>query len=147
MLNKIKARVNNKKGFTLVELIVVIVIILILAAVLVPNVTKYVANARTASLKSNASAILTQIQADCAASVATSELGGTNDFKATANQSYTVAGKTVTCVDTINAANIGSAAIQYSTSNNEITGFLYSDSGKYITWSNTGEWGTVTDAP
>lgn len=146
MLNKIKARVNNKKGFTLVELIVVIVIILILAAVLVPNVTKYVANARTASLKSNASSILTQIQADCAASIATSELGA-NNFTATANDTYTVAGKTVTCVGTINAANISTAAIQYSTSNNEITGFLYSDNGKYITWSNSGEWGTVTDVP
>ncbi|MCI5504671.1 MAG: prepilin-type N-terminal cleavage/methylation domain-containing protein, partial [Eubacterium sp.] len=38
MFRKLKDRVTNKKGFTLVELIVVIVIILVLAAVMVPNV-------------------------------------------------------------------------------------------------------------
>lgn len=138
MLNKIKARVNNKKGFTLVELIVVIVIILILAAVLVPNVTKYVANARTASLKSDASAILTQMQADCAASIAT-ELG-TSDF---GQDTYKVSGRDTKKVTTI---SIGATdKIQYVVTDNEITKFYYSDGTDYIIWEN-GSWKNVNQS-
>ncbi len=44
MLNKLKK--NNKKGFTLVELIVVLVILAILAALLVPALTGYIDKAK-----------------------------------------------------------------------------------------------------
>lgn len=44
MLNKLKK--NNKKGFTLVELIVVLVILAILAALLIPALTGYIEKAR-----------------------------------------------------------------------------------------------------
>ncbi len=44
MLNKL--RKNNKKGFTLVELIVVLVILAILAALLIPALTKYIDKAK-----------------------------------------------------------------------------------------------------
>ncbi|MCI9343909.1 MAG: prepilin-type N-terminal cleavage/methylation domain-containing protein [Lachnospiraceae bacterium] len=44
MLNKL--RKNNKKGFTLVELIVVLVILAILAALLIPALTRYIDKAK-----------------------------------------------------------------------------------------------------
>lgn len=47
MLKKMK---NNKKGFTLVELIVVLVILAILAALLIPALTGYIDKARRKSI-------------------------------------------------------------------------------------------------
>lgn len=44
MLNRLKK--NNKKGFTLVELIVVLVILAILAALLIPALTGYIDKAK-----------------------------------------------------------------------------------------------------
>lgn len=44
MLNKLKK--NNKKGFTLVELIVVLIILAILAALLIPALTGYIDKAK-----------------------------------------------------------------------------------------------------
>ena len=64
--NLLKRLRSNKKGFTLIELIVVVVIILILAAVLVPNVLRYVGQAQRATVKQDAATILTQVQADLA---------------------------------------------------------------------------------
>lgn len=142
MLNKIKARVNNKKGFTLVELIVVIVIILILAAVLVPNVTKYVGNAKQASLKSDASAILTQLQADATAYVSGLD---TDTFKVAKDATYVVSGKTAKCVESItdnSALGTPEVHAEYIFDGNAITLFLYRDGSHYIKWDN-GVWKNV----
>ena len=49
---------QNKKGFTLTELIVVIVIIGILAAVLIPSITGYVDKARRSAAEQEMNAVL-----------------------------------------------------------------------------------------
>lgn len=54
---------NNKKGFTLIEIVIVIVIIAILAAILVPSLTRWIDKARLASLKSEADTIRNAVAA------------------------------------------------------------------------------------
>ena len=50
-------RLNSKKGFTLIEIVIVIVIIAILAAILVPQITRWIDKSRIATLKSEADSI------------------------------------------------------------------------------------------
>ncbi len=50
MMEKLVAMKNSKKGFTLVELIVVLVILAILAAILIPTLTKYIDKANNNAL-------------------------------------------------------------------------------------------------
>ncbi|MBQ0013926.1 MAG: prepilin-type N-terminal cleavage/methylation domain-containing protein [Oscillospiraceae bacterium] len=54
---------KNKKGFTLVEIVIVIVIIAILAAILVPNLTRWIDKAKIASLKSEADTVRNAVAA------------------------------------------------------------------------------------
>lgn len=59
MLNKLlNLRNRKKKGFTLIELIVVLVIMAILAAAAIPTVMGYIDNSRRASYLANMRAIL-----------------------------------------------------------------------------------------
>lgn len=63
MINK---KLKNKKGFTIVELVIVIAVIAILAAVLIPTFTNVVKNARVAAAQSTANSAYTQYMAEVA---------------------------------------------------------------------------------
>ena len=86
MFEKIR-KMKNKKGFTLVELIVVLVILAILAALLVPALTGYIDKAREQSLISEGSLVLTAAQATV------SEAYGTGDLKVGTDGAITVTNK------------------------------------------------------
>lgn len=54
---------NTKKGFTIIELIVVIAIIAVLAAIVLVNVTSYINKGKDAAIKGNAASIMTNAAA------------------------------------------------------------------------------------
>lgn len=64
---------NNKKGFTLVEIIVVIVILAVLMAVAVPSVLGYISEADNAKLMAQARSVLTTAQAEVVKEQVTSD--------------------------------------------------------------------------
>ena len=53
-------KTNQRKGFTIVELVIVIAVIAILAAVLIPTFGSVVKDAQDAALKSNANSLYTE---------------------------------------------------------------------------------------
>lgn len=53
---------NKKKGFTLIELVVVIVIIAILALIMVPNITSYIARSENSKAEANLRSMYTNAQ-------------------------------------------------------------------------------------
>ena len=156
-MKKLRERLN-KKGFTLVELIVVIVIILILAAALVPNVMRYIGQAREASFKSNAATYLVEIQGYEAECFAKHDVD--LNVEAADGKTYQV-GKEGTSGDTITyglsgfgdddsatAAYSGSEAkgdagkktITYTATDGAITQYSFSDGKYYVHWTQTHGW-------
>lgn len=66
LMNRAKGKSPKKlKGFTLVELIVVMVILALLMALAIPQVTKYIDKAGDITMKSEARACYTAVQAYC----------------------------------------------------------------------------------
>ncbi len=62
MFNKLRNRKSNKKGFTLIELIIVIAILGILAAILVPSMLNIVSNSKAAVAKANCRTVYSAAQ-------------------------------------------------------------------------------------
>ncbi|MDD5953040.1 MAG: prepilin-type N-terminal cleavage/methylation domain-containing protein, partial [Oscillospiraceae bacterium] len=146
MVNKLRQKLhkNGKKGFTLVELIVVIVIILILAAVMVPLLMNYIGQANEANAKSSASTLMSQVQADFAASQAGQATGVDEPGKAGGNRTtvngVTIDAKVASDADITQPAEqhcaykVASGGGTGKATYEEIVEFQYND-GKYlVTW-------------
>jgi len=98
----------NKKGFTLIELIVVIAILAILAAILIPAVTGYITKAEQARDSANCRALYSQVSLQVMLDQALSPATGTTtsglDITYTAD----------TTLNTVSAFACESAAFTYS---------------------------------
>ncbi len=139
MLKNLRQKAKNKKGFTLVELIVVIVIILILAAVLVPSLLRYVDKANKANCKADAATILSQLQADYAAGQASDQTG-----MSPLDENYTVNGVPVVPTGTTGltapfatytTATVADGDTTATQGYTEIVTFVYNNDDYTATWN------------
>lgn len=136
MLKKLRERSKNKKGFTMVELIVVIVIILVLAGALVPSLMKYMDSAKKASCKADGATLFTQVQSDYASIYAEGKIMSVltryNDVWIWKDQNIE---------DEINNSQGKVATFRIDAVTNEFTEFAYYDGEKYIAeWTSTAGW-------
>ena len=117
MLNRLKK--NNKKGFTLVELIVVLVILAILAALLVPALTGYIDKAKRKAI------VAETRQAVMAAQTLVDEAYGTQDVGAKVEIGTDV---TTTQVETLAELGTGTVtAITLDTAGTKVATLTYNN--------------------
>lgn len=151
-MKKAKEVLNNKGGFSLVELIVVIVIMLVLAAVMVPNVMKYIGMAGEASTKNDAASMLTQVQAEVAEAVANMYQGvsGAKIDDVTLNNVTAEFIEKESDFNKYTGAGSGKAAQFTVDSKHQVSKFSYQDGNHFINWTANGGWepvGPVDAAP
>ena len=114
-----KLKDNKKKGFTLVELIVVLVILAILAALLIPALTGYINKAKEKSI------VAETRQAVMAAQTLVDEAYGKLDLTA-ADDAIDIA-----TLAEVKEANITSATVKAG----KVTGLVYTNDGKTCTYT------------
>lgn len=145
MLKKMK---NNKKGFTLVELIVVLVILAILAALLIPALTGYIDKAKEKSITAETRQVVMAAQTLVdeeygALSVADAATAITIEANATAGTS---SDKQVTTAEIAKLAEVGEKNIVSGTvgTDGKVTEIVYSKGGMTCTYSSKDNTYTIT---
>ena len=130
-----KLKENKKKGFTLVELIVVLVILAILAALLIPALTGYINKAKEKSITAETR------QAVMAAQTLVDEAYGKLDLTASADaiviSKDEVTDKVVVKIsDIATLAEVKADAIKSAVvSNGKVTSLVYTNDGKTCTYT------------
>lgn len=134
-----KAR-ENKKGFTLVELIVVLVILAILAAILVPALLGWIDKAKEKQIVVNARTAYMACQTVLSEDYATK----TPKFNDGSYATNTVLVKSAT-----DLAQLGTGCVITSVdvAGHKVTGMVYTESGKTATLASTGEWTVAKTTP
>lgn len=135
MIQRLKKAKENKKGFTLVELIVVLVILAILIALLVPALTGYIDKANKRKIETEARNALMACQ------TVASERYGDSDAAtpgATVDNNFITEAKNLSEVPgTISVVTLKKA--DGSKGNGKIATMTYTNKGYSITYEN-GDW-------
>lgn len=135
MIKKLR---ENKKGFTLVELIVVLVILAILAALLIPALTGYIDKAKEKSI------IAETRQVVMAAQTLADEIYGTKDLSDTSNVTFAESGANVKFEDVTKLAEVNGTIKTITATGGAIEKVEYEKSGKTCTYTKTADAATGT---
>ncbi|HCT62761.1 MAG TPA: type IV pilin [Erysipelotrichaceae bacterium] len=98
-------KILTKKGFTLIELIVVIAILAILAAILIPSIINYIDEANGAKLQANARSEYSRVMLSHATTNGVPTLPNSTTAMTSATP-YTLADNTTSCTTTFTTVSI-----------------------------------------
>ncbi len=141
---KRKLKENKKKGFTLVELIVVLVILAILAALLIPALTGYIDKAKEKQIISETRSCVMAAQTIADEQYAKGNKDIDQDDQVGANNTDT-AGQAV-----LELADVAtSATVKFTVTGGKVTELTYENAGKICTYDEdaTGDKYVVSDTP
>ncbi|RHV71124.1 MULTISPECIES: prepilin-type N-terminal cleavage/methylation domain-containing protein [Clostridia] len=137
-----KLKDNKKKGFTLVELIVVLVILAILAALLIPALTGYIKKAKEKSIVAETRQVVMAAQTIADEQYGTISLKGAGsvtitlgDKTGTTDDKETSSTITITAKDIAELAEVSAENIKTVTGKDgKITKVVYENDGKQCTY-------------
>ncbi|MGI6071244.1 MAG: prepilin-type N-terminal cleavage/methylation domain-containing protein [Blautia sp.] len=153
--NELKKKRSNKKGFTLVELVVVLVILAILMAILVPSLVGYINKAKNKQVEANARAVYIAAQATVAELLKNNDTVTSEQVEDKLPQIYELAEVNDLVADTNSPSLVGgteNSKFEFDSANKtqkvysgvKISGFKWIQGDKQITMENN-KWGEVVD--
>lgn len=132
MIKKLK---ENKKGFTLVELIVALVIIAILAAMLIPALTGYINRAKNKSIVAETRSVVMAAQTLADEAYAKADVSGNVSFDKTNTATTGTTYASVANLAEVAVTNIDTIVVGTGDRAGVITEVIYKTGGKTCTYT------------
>lgn len=135
----IRERLQNERGFTLVEIIIVLVILAVLMSIMLPSLTGYIDEANDTALKMEARNCYAALQTLASLSKADNSM---NTYFSSASKSGQVSGASLTSAGVAKLDGLIAGASSYGSNISNITiegfavkSFTYTKDGRTVTFS------------